>query len=139
MVNMQSIPVTAIDSSMAVSTQNALPLLHEISHALNALRKTGEKTTIDLSALPLNSADKEQLFSTLGKGEVDATVTALGDTKIQETRYAGVWLVQYFSPQGNELATHIEITPTPNMLLTPPEDIQDAAAALADQISLTMQ
>lgn len=118
----------------AGSAHNALPVLHEIKHALEKLANTGEPTTIDLSAIPFGPSDKNQLFDQLGLGEVEAQISALGDSKIRETEFPGVWLVQHFSPQGNELTTHIEITRMPSILITPEEDIKDSAAALAARI-----
>jgi hydrogenase-1 operon protein HyaF len=118
----------------AHAAQNALPVLHEIRHALDKLATTGEPTVIDLSAIPFGPGDRDQLFEVLGKGEVEASVNALGETRVSETRYAGVWLVQHFSPQGNDLATHIEVTRLPGMLVTPEQDIADASRALAEHL-----
>ena len=118
----------------AHTVQNALPVLHEIRHALEKLASTGEPTVIDLSAIPFGPGDLSQLFEALGKGEVEASVNAFGETRVSETQYPGVWLVQHFSPQGNDLATHIEVTRLPSMLVTPEQDIADASAALAQHL-----
>ena len=56
---------------------------------------------------------------------------ALGKTLINETAYAGVWLVRHYSPVGDEMTTHIEITRQPALLLTPEEDLGEAASQLA--------
>jgi len=114
----------------ADAAANALPVLHEIRHALDKLAASGEPTVIDLSAIPFGPGDLKQLFATLGKGEVEASVNAFGETRVSETQYPGVWLVEHFSPQGNDLATHIEVTRLPSMLVTPEQDIADASAAL---------
>lgn len=114
---------------------NAVPLLHEIRHALMKLAQDGETTTIDLSSIPFGPGDKEQLLDVLGKGEVDATVDAMGDTRIQETRYSGVWLIQYFAVSGEALATHIEVTRCPSLLVTPNENLVEAAEALAARLA----
>ncbi len=115
----------------AGNAQNAMPLLHEIRHALQHLAKTGDPTTIDLSSIPFGPGDREQLFDILGEGEVSARVHALGETQVHETRYPGVWIVRHQSPVGEELATHIEVTRLPSMLITPEEDLGEAAAQLA--------
>lgn len=116
----------------AVDTaQNATPLLHEIRHALMRLAKTGDPTIIDLSAIPFGPGDRERLLEALGQGEVSATINALGQSRIDETAYPGVWLVRHNSPGGNPLGTQIEITRQPTLLLTPEEDIGEAADRLA--------
>jgi hydrogenase-1 operon protein HyaF len=109
---------------------NAIPLLHEIRHALHKLADSGETTTIDLSSIPFGPGDKEQLFDVLGHGEVEAKVDAMGDTRIEETAFAGVWLVHYFAVSGEQLATHIEVTRCPSLLVTPEQDLADAALDL---------
>jgi hydrogenase-1 operon protein HyaF len=113
---------------------NAVPVLHEIRHALDKLSQTGESTVIDLSAIPFAPGDERQLLEVLGRGEVEATVDAMGPTRISETGYAGVWLVRYLGASGEEVATHIEITRCPSLLITPEPDVAEAAAALADRL-----
>lgn len=114
---------------------NAVPLLHEVRHALGKLSRSGESTTIDLSSIPFGPGDRQQLFDILGRGEVTATVDAMGATRVQETAFAGVWLVEYLSMSGDELATHIEVTRCPSLLVTPEQDLADAARALQDRLA----
>ncbi len=113
---------------------NALPVLHQIRHALAALQASGQSTTIDLSAIPFGPGDKEHLLSSLGKGEVTATIDALGGTRISETAFSGVWLIEYLTPEGNSLVNHIEVTRIPTMLSTPAEDLQDSLEKLQQQL-----
>jgi len=115
----------------AGDAHNAVPLLHEIRHALQRLAESGESTTLDLSAIPFGPGDREKLFEFLGNGEVSANVQALGETEVIESNYPGVWIVRHRSPVGDELVTHIEITRLPSMLTTPEEDLGEAAAQLA--------
>ena len=117
------------------ATDNALPLLHEIRHALNRLASTGEPTTIDLSSIPLGPADREQLFDALGEGEVQARVDAFGPSSIRETAYPGVWLVQHMNPHSEEHSVLVEVTRLPALLLTPEADVKDSAAALEARLS----
>jgi len=118
------------------NAHNAVPLLHEIRHALWNLAKTGDSTTIDLTSIPFGPADRDQLLDFLGEGEVTARVNALGETQVKETRYPGVWVVRHQSPVGDELATHIEVTRLPSMLITPEEDLGEAAAQLAADLDM---
>ena len=123
-----------VEADASVSAQNALPVLNEIRFALDKLASDGENTVIDLSAIPFSPGDRERLFNALGVGEVDASVNALGETRIRETGYPGVWLVEHHAPQGEPLATHIEVTRTPSLLITPEQDVRDSAAALAEKL-----
>ena len=120
---------------MGLATGNALPLLHEIRHALERLASTGEPTTIDLSSIPLSPEDRDELRDTLGKGEVEARLDAFGPSYIRETAYPGVWLVQHMNPQGEEHSSLIEIARLPSLLLTPEADVKDSAEALADWLT----
>lgn len=109
---------------------NALPILHEVRHALVRLVATGETTQIDLNAIPFGPGDQEHLTALLGAGEVKATIDALGPTHVQETEIPGVWLVDYHNSEGERLALHIEIAPIPGILTAQPEDLATAVATL---------
>jgi hydrogenase-1 operon protein HyaF len=109
---------------------NALPILHEVRHALERLVATGETTRIDLNAIPFGPGDEARLTGLLGKGEVEARVESLGPTLVRETAIPGVWLVDYRNTEDARLALHLEIAPIPEILCTQPEDLQTALAAL---------
>jgi hydrogenase-1 operon protein HyaF len=109
---------------------NALPVLHEVRHALERLIATGEGTQIDLNAIPFGPGDQKRLTDLLGTGEVSATIDALGPTRVQETAIPGVWLVDYHNAEGQRLALHIEIATIPGILAAQPEDLSTALAAL---------
>lgn len=117
------------------NTRNALPVLHEIRHALAQLDQSGEPTVIDLSAIPFAPGDRDQLLEFLGKGEVSASIDAMGESLVYETAFPGVWLIQHKSPQGDPLSTHIEITRMPSVLATPEEDVREAQAALSARLA----
>jgi hydrogenase-1 operon protein HyaF len=109
---------------------NTLPLLHEIRHALTRLARTGESTLIDLLAMPFGPGDEEQLFLTLGRGEVEASIHALGATKVWETQYPGVWVVDHYNGDRQRVALHVEVTKIPHILLSQQQDIDDAIPRL---------
>jgi hydrogenase-1 operon protein HyaF len=109
---------------------NALPLLNEIRHALARFAEQGEPTRIDLAAMPFGPGDEERLMALLGRGEVEASVDALGPTRIWETRFAGVWVLDYANVDGERIALQIEIDDIPQMLRTQGADIVDSLAAL---------
>jgi len=114
----------------AAESGNAIPILHEIRHALERLAATGETTRIDLNAMPFGPGDMERLADLLGTGEVHATVEALGPTHVQETAIPGVWLVDYRNAESERLTLHIEIAFVPEILRTQPGDLETSIAAL---------
>lgn len=141
MSRIEDIPVVALaGASAAPFTGNITPILHEIRHALSRLAECGEPTTIDLSSIPFAPGERDALLERLGEGEIEATLQALGQSRLYETAYPGVWVVIHRSPQDIELTAHIEVTRAPVLLTTPAEDIRDAAEALtADLAQSTTQ
>lgn len=118
-----------------ISTGNARPVLHEIHAALEALLTTGTETTIDLGAIPFGPGDERLLDSVLGPGEVAATISALGETRVQETGIAGVWRVDHFDEDGETLSRFVEITFMPDILKTQRADAEQALDTLAARLA----
>jgi hydrogenase-1 operon protein HyaF len=104
-------------------TGNLKPLLHEIAYALNELIANGIQRTIDLRALPLAPGEEQRLLQILGTGEIGAELDALGKSSIQESRFPGVWITTHFSRSGEIMGRFIEITRTPELLSSQPEDM----------------
>jgi hydrogenase-1 operon protein HyaF len=113
---------------------NALPILHEVRHALQRLSETSESTVIDLHALPFGPGDEEYLLALLGRGEVEARIEALGPTLVWETSFPGVWLMDHRNAQDERLALHIEIASIPDILRSQREDVADALVRLDARI-----
>ncbi len=109
---------------------NALPILHEIRHALERLAAAGTPGIIDLRAIPFGPGDEARLLALLGRGEVEAVIHALGETRIWESAIPAVWLIDHYNPEGERIALHIEIDRIPSLLLTQPEDCAEATARL---------
>lgn len=112
---------------------NALPILHEIRHGLERLAATGEPTVIDLRAIPFGPGDEARLLERLGRGEVEASIHALGETRIWETAIPAVWLIDHLNTEGERIALHLEIDRIPGLLVTQTEDLAEAPTRL-DQI-----
>lgn len=114
---------------------NALPVLSEVRHALARFAEHGEPTRIDLAAMPFGPGDEERLMAVLGRGEVEATIDALGPTRLWETRFAGVWVVDYANADGERIALQIEVDEVPQMLRAPRADVADSITALEAEIA----
>lgn len=117
-----------------VSTGNALPVLHEIKHALVALLERGEETMIDLGAIPFAPGDERQLADVLGDGEVAAVVSVLGESQIYETKIPGVWRINNLDDNGELQSRFIEVTFTPELLKTQREDAEVGLGLLSDRL-----
>lgn len=120
-------------------TWNVEPLLHEIRHALQELAESGKTGIIDLRSIPLAPGEEDKIVATLGEGEVQARIDALGPSEITETRYAGVWLVTHYNDEQEIIGRFIEITAMPDILRSQAEDIRQACARLGDYLQRTGQ
>jgi hydrogenase-1 operon protein HyaF len=114
---------------------NALPLLHEIRHALARLVEQGEPTVIDIQSLPMGPGDLTRLMDALGEGEVKAELEALGKTVIRESRYSGVWIIEHMNGSGGIASRFIEIAWVPSLLQAQVEDVQIGLSELADALA----
>lgn len=112
-------------------TQNVKPLLHEIKHALDNLIETGQTTIIDLRSIPLAPGEEDHILKTLGLGEVQAKLDALGLSEVIETQYAGVWIVTHYNDEDHIISRFIEVTTMPEILSSQTEDIMAAYSRLA--------
>lgn len=117
-----------------VTTGNAGPVLHEIKHALKTLLETGEATIIDLGAIPFAPGDERQLDKILGEGEVQATLSIMGKSYVQETGIPGVWRVDHFNDAGETQSRFVEVTFIPDILKTQPEDAERGLADLRGKL-----
>ncbi|MEW8625751.1 MAG: hydrogenase expression/formation C-terminal domain-containing protein [Candidatus Thiodiazotropha sp.] len=116
---------------------NALPIMHEIHHALQRFSAEGEQSCIDLRSLPFGPGDEEELLRLLGRGEINVTMDALGESTIWETAFSGVWVVDHRNAEGERVALQIEIGSVPQIVFSQQEDIVDAIDRLEEQLGLT--
>ncbi len=126
----QSIPLAVEVSNVAQEWGNALPILHEVRHALERLATTGLPGIIDLRAIPFGPGDEARLLARLGRGEVEAVIHALGETQIWECAIPAVWVIDHYNAEGERIALHLEIDRIPSLLMTQAEDLAEATARL---------
>ena len=126
---MASIDSIAVKSE--VTRQNILPVLHQIKHALELFSDSASPTFIDIRSLPFGEQEELDLLEILGKGEVFATLTALGESDVYETNYKGVWVTTHKNPDGLIATRSIEITDFPEILKTPTADMEESFKKIA--------
>jgi hydrogenase-1 operon protein HyaF len=108
----------------SAATGNVIPLLHEVRHALQALLEQGAETVIDLRAIPLGPGEEERIAETLGRGEVQVSMSALGPSELIETRYPGVWMSLHRNQEGEVIGRYIEICLVPSLVRSQEADIR---------------
>ena len=122
-----------IHSAIPFKRGNVTPLLNEIIHALDRLLNDDEPTVIDLASLPFAPGELEELETALGRGELNAELDALGKSLIRETAYPGVWWVEHRNTEGELVGRYIEITRSPEILMSQDADIGAGRAKLHDR------
>ncbi|PVV08308.1 MAG: hydrogenase accessory protein HupE [gamma proteobacterium symbiont of Ctena orbiculata] len=114
---------------------NAIPVMHEVLHSLKRLKERGVATTIDLKSIPFGPGDEEELLRHLGCGEVSIELQSLGKSRICETLYSGIWLIDHYNAAGERIALSLEINRVPEIVQSQPEDISDAIIRLEQQLN----
>lgn len=109
----------------APRTQNLLPVMHEIRHALNELVAHGTHGMIDLHSLPMSPQELEDLDEFLGEGEIDLTLNVLGKTRIRESSYSGIWRIEHLDDSNQRIGYFIEIGMIPEILRSQCDDIKE--------------
>ena len=126
--------IEPIPSPIPYSRGNVEPILHEVVHALDRLLDTDEPTVIDLASLPFAPGELDKLEEYLGTGELTAELNALGQSQIRETIYPGVWWLEHHNTEGDVVGRYIEITRTPEILMSQEADITAGRARLGDRL-----
>jgi hydrogenase-1 operon protein HyaF len=109
-------------------------ILSELATLLERLVAAESPGAIDLRSLPMSPMDRAVLQRVLGEGEVQATVTAQGLSRVRETRISGVWWVEHFDQQGEMVAELIDVSRVPVILTSAPDEIAASARALRAQL-----
>ncbi len=118
----------------SVPTGNDIPILNEIRHALEKLLDTGEETVIDLRGIPMAPGEEERIETVLGKGELQASLDALGPSEIRETAIPGVWLIVHYNSEDEVMGKFIEITVIPSILKAQEVDMRDGLERLKSRL-----
>jgi len=115
----------------------AWSVLAEVGRLLEQLAASGDASAIDLRSLPLTDADRAELESLLGRGEVHANLDLAGRSEVWETAYPGAWWIRHLGAGDRVAAEEIAICTVPEILRTHPADIAAAARRLAQELQQT--
>jgi hydrogenase-1 operon protein HyaF len=125
------IPVT-----VELASGNVEPLLHEIGHALERLLNLGQASVIDLRGVPLAPGEEARILEFLGRGEVSAQLDAVGLSTVNESRFAGVWVVTHHDATGEVVGRLIEVTFVPDILRSQVPEMRESRERIARQVAL---
>lgn len=129
---MKSLDIPVEVSSPATGMAQAV--MHELRDRLLALAERAECHTVDLAGLPLTEADRDELQQLLGRGEVDISLSALGNSEIFETAFSGIWWIKHYTDNQVLISELIEVAPVPSIVRSQAEDIQASVSRLTQQI-----
>jgi len=125
--------IDAIGVQVEALHGNVRPILNEVMHAIDRLLDEGIPTTIDLAGLPFAPGELDALEATLGSGELSAQLDALGNSRIRETTYPGVWWIEHHNVHDEIVGRYLEITRVPEILSSQDADICAGRARLREQ------
>lgn len=112
---------------------NAVPILYEITKALEDFIKTGENHIIYTNKIPLSEEDKEFLLGVLGEGSIKIEYKTIREyITFKETSLIGVWLGVVHDVEKKPILEILEINSFPFMLQAPKEDMEDSIRRLKD-------
>jgi hydrogenase-1 operon protein HyaF len=124
--------VNEIPVGVETTHGNVRPILSEILHALDKLLDENATTTIDLASLPFGPGELDALEAALGEGELVAKLTALGNSRIRETTYPGVWWIEHRNVNDEIVGRYVEVTRLPEILCSQDADIGAGRARLGE-------
>jgi hydrogenase-1 operon protein HyaF len=101
----------------------ARALFNELAQHLQQLVDQGSEHTVDLFSLPINDQDKQELEQLLGKGEVEITLTTVGESHIFETSYNGIWWVRHYAADELLISDFIQVSWIPEIIKSHPSDV----------------
>ena len=112
---------------------NAVPILYEITKALEDFIKTGENHIIYTNKIPFSEEDKEFLLDVLGEGSIKIEYKTKREyITFKETSLIGVWLGVVHDVDKKPILEILEINSFPFMLQAPKEDMEDSIRRLKD-------
>ncbi|MDR1849654.1 MAG: hydrogenase expression/formation protein, partial [Zoogloeaceae bacterium] len=101
---------------------NAPALAREIAAQAKDWAPDKEVYVVNLTLLPLIEADLAALYGWLEHREVSILSRGYGNCRINSTRLANVWWVQYFNSMDTLILNTLEITTMPEAALAARED-----------------
>ncbi|HET7525948.1 MAG TPA: hydrogenase expression/formation C-terminal domain-containing protein [Burkholderiaceae bacterium] len=113
---------------------NLPPLLHELQDAIVRSGPGVPAHVINLTLLPLSSADTAALDAVLDGGSVVMLSRGFGNCRISSTAARNGWRVQYFNTMQTLILNTIEVVDVPAAALAALEDLDETRSRLASLV-----
>jgi len=126
--------VTDAQGAWPDGAMNLPPLLHELQEAIDHSGPGVPAHVLNLTLLPLSSADNAALDAVLDGGSVAMLSRGFGNCRISSTAARGVWRVQYFNTMQTLILNTIEVVDVPAVALAAPEDLAETRSRLASLV-----
>ncbi|MHB8252874.1 MAG: hydrogenase expression/formation C-terminal domain-containing protein [Acidiferrobacter sp.] len=94
----------------------ARALLSEIAEAVSTYIQDHLPKIIDIKAIGLSAPERDVLDEALGRGEISVEIVTAGRSRIEETRFPGVWWVRHYGVNDELQAEWIEVTEVPEIM-----------------------
>lgn len=114
---------------------NAPALLNELQAASERSRDGAAAEVLNLTLLPLSSADLAHLDACLGAGGVTMLSRGYGNCRIASTALHDTWWVQYFNSMDRPILNTLEVVDAPEVALAAREDWDDSIERLGEWIA----
>lgn len=132
------VPIPLVPANGGAPSAAVDAVLAEVSRMLDRLVDDPSfADAIDLRSLPLSDAERGALRERLGDGEVRAALRWAGDTRVDETAFAGVWWLRAGDDASRSRVEQIVVARVPALLCAHVDDIADAGGRLAASLAGT--
>ena len=129
------VPLASVErAKLPAGVMNAPAIIEELRHHARRYVPGREAHVINLSLLPLASADHAGLDGFLGVGPVAFLSRGFGNCTVTSTTARSVWRVRYFNSMSTLILDTIEVVDFPEAARAGAEDHQDSAERLRELV-----
>jgi hydrogenase-1 operon protein HyaF len=114
---------------------NAMPLLSELRHRMQAPQDGSANHVISFTQLPMSDADMAFVQERLGHGPIEAESRGYGRCRVELTSRRNIWSVQFLNAMGTVILDTLEVGGPPEVLLAAREDFEDSAERLSELLA----
>jgi hydrogenase-1 operon protein HyaF len=125
-------PAPPGEAALPEGVMNAPSLLAELEEQRRLWKPGDAPHVINLTLLPLTSADSEYLTQQVGIGRVVILSRGYGNCRITTTRLPRTWRVTYFNSTDINILDTLEVCRVPEVACASLEDLEDSAERLAE-------
>lgn len=127
-----AVATLAPNIEIPAGAMNAPALLTEIREQTRAFRPERSAHVLNLTLLPLTSADHTLIERALPPGPVAILSRGFGNCRVTSTQVRNVWRVQYFNNMQTLILNTLEIVRVPEVALAADEDLADSRERLGE-------